>query len=57
MHELFLKYDGFLKSILEVDHGFRVVIPKRDFMPGTVLLNTIADTIIKSRRMIILLTK
>ena len=57
MNELFLKYDGFLKSILEVDHGFRVVIPKRDFMPGTVLLNTIADTIIKSRRMIILLTK
>ena len=56
MQELFLKYDG-LKSILEENHDFRVVIPQRDFLPGTVLLNTVADAITKSRRMIILLTR
>ena len=56
MQNLFMKYNG-MKTILEEDNGFKVVVPLRDFLPGTVMLNNIANAITKSRRMIMLLSR
>lgn len=56
MQTVFMKYNG-ENTILEEDHGFRIVDPRRDFRLGGIWLNIAEDSILKSRRMIILLTR
>ena len=50
-----MKYD--MTFILEEDHSFKMTVPLRDFVPGTVMLNNIAEAVMKSRRMIMLLSR
>ncbi len=56
MGEIFMKYNG-LTLMLEEDHGFQLVLHQRDFTPGIPILANIADVVVKSRRMIMLLSK
>ena len=51
-----MKYDN-MTFILEEDHSFKMTVPLRDFAPGTVMLNNIAEAVMKSRRMIMLLSR
>ena len=51
-----MKYDG-ATPILEEDHGFKLIIHERDFMPGAQILANIAEAVTKTRRMIMLLTR
>ena len=51
-----MKYDN-MTFILEEDHSFKMTVPLRDFVPGTVMLNNIAEAVMKSRRMIMLLSR
>ena len=55
MNTCLMKYDG-VTPILEEDHGFKLALHQRDFIPGITILNNIANTIAKSRRMIMLLS-
>ena len=45
-----MKYDN-MTFILEEDHSFKMTVPLRDFAPGTVMLNNIAEAVMGSRRM------
>ncbi len=56
MRDIFMKYNG-LTPILEEDHSFQLVLHQRDFTPGVPILANIADVVVKSRRMIMLLSK
>ncbi len=51
--------DGYpdLTPILEEDDGFRLVLHQRDFMPGRLILENIAEAVQRSRRMIVLLSR
>ena len=51
-----MKYDN-MTFILEEDHNFKMTVPLRDFSPGTVMLNNIAEAVMRSRRMIMLLSR
>ena len=51
-----MKYDN-MTFILEEDHSFKMTVPLRDFAPGTVMLNNIAEAVMGSRRMIMLLSR
>ncbi len=42
---------------IEVDHGFKLFIHQRDFIPGRTIMANIRDGIEKSRRVIFVLSK
>ena len=56
MEEIFMKYNG-VTPILEEDHGFSLILHQRDFTPGAPILQNIAESVTKTRRMIMLLTR
>ena len=51
-----MKYDG-VTPILEEDHGFSLILHQRDFTPGAPILENIAESVTKTRRMIMLLSR
>ena len=56
MMDIFLKYDQ-STPILEEDHGFELILHKRDFVPGQVILSNIVEAVNKSRKMLMLLSR
>lgn len=51
-----MKYDGYT-PILEEDHGFRLTLHQRDFMPAATILDNIVRAVTGNRRMIMLLSR
>lgn len=43
--------------ILEKEHGFKLILHQRDFMPGAIIMQNIAESVQKTRRMIMLLSR
>lgn len=60
MKDIFMRMDdntGNRCVVLEEEHGFKIILHQRDFMPGEVILCNIAESVRKTRRMIMLLTR